>query len=116
MNIPTKKIIAKIGSKEINIKTDSQEKVHDTVILWIIADVTKLSQILEFKGTQRNNWEKKNSKVPYNQRTKDFCILSTKGFEKWVNNKTIDIWSLEKYSHFDIKKRFYACNWWYIHA
>ena len=44
------KTIAKIGSKTVNIKTYGQDKVRVTVILWIVADGTKLSPMLIFKG------------------------------------------------------------------
>ena len=33
MNIPNTKTIAKIGSKEVNIKTHGQKRIHVTAIL-----------------------------------------------------------------------------------
>ena len=50
MNIANTKTIAKISSKEVNIKTHWQERIHVAVILWIISDGTKLPTILAFKG------------------------------------------------------------------
>ena len=44
INIFNTKTIAKIGSKEVNIKTHGQERIYATVILWIVADGTKLPQ------------------------------------------------------------------------
>ena len=43
MNIINTKSIAKIGSKEVNINTHGQERIHVTEILWILADGTKFS-------------------------------------------------------------------------
>ena len=45
MNIPNTKTIAKIGLKEVNIKTHGQERIHVTVILWIATDGTKLPNV-----------------------------------------------------------------------
>ena len=42
--IPNSKTIAKIGYKEVNIKTYGQERIHITAILWIVTDGTKLPQ------------------------------------------------------------------------
>ena len=44
MNILYTKMISKIGSKEVNIKTHGEERIHETAILWIVADDTKLPQ------------------------------------------------------------------------
>ena len=52
MNITNTKTIAKIGSKEVNIKTYGQELIQVTAILWIIADDTKLPSMLVFKVSQ----------------------------------------------------------------
>ena len=43
-NIPNTKTIAKVCSKEVNIKTHWQEKTQITAILWIVSDGTKLPQ------------------------------------------------------------------------
>ena len=43
-NITNTKSIAKIGSKEVDIKTHGQERIYVTVILWIVADGTKFSE------------------------------------------------------------------------
>ena len=50
LNMARTRIITKIGSKTVNIKTHSQEKVRVTVILWFVADGTKLPPVLVFKG------------------------------------------------------------------
>ena len=50
MKITIIKTITKIGSKEVNIKIHGQERVHVTVILWIIADEIKPPLMLVFKG------------------------------------------------------------------
>ena len=42
MYISNTKTIAKIGSKEVNIKTNRQERIHVTEILWIVSDGIKL--------------------------------------------------------------------------
>ena len=44
INIPNTKTIAKIDSKEVNIKTQGQERIHVKAILWIASDGTKLPQ------------------------------------------------------------------------
>ena len=44
INIPNTKMIVKIGTKGFNIKIHGQERIHVTVILWIVADGTKLPQ------------------------------------------------------------------------
>ena len=56
MNIASTKTIARIGSKEVVIKTHGQEKQHVTAILCITADATKLPLMLVFKG--RTAWRK----------------------------------------------------------
>ena len=61
------------------------------------------------------NWNK-NSKAPYNQRTKDICILPTKGLEKYVYNEIIDNLSLEKILSLWNSKEYYSCNWWSTYA
>ena len=50
LNMTRTKTIAKIGSKTVNIKTHSQDKVRVTAILLIVADDTKLQPMLIFKG------------------------------------------------------------------
>ena len=50
LNMTRIKTIAKIGSKTVNIKTLGQDKVRVNAILWIVADCTKLSPMLIFKG------------------------------------------------------------------
>ena len=45
MNIPNTKTIVKIDSKEVNIKTHEQERIHVMVILWIVVDDTKLPNV-----------------------------------------------------------------------
>ena len=52
MNIPNTKKIAKIDSKEVNIKAHWQERIHVTTILWIVADGPKLYPILVFKSQE----------------------------------------------------------------
>ena len=59
MNIPNTKTITKIGSKEVNIKTHEQERIHVTEILWIIADGTKISPMLLFKGKPEGRVERR---------------------------------------------------------
>ena len=44
INFPNTKMIVKIGTKGFKIKTHGQERIHVTVILWIVADGTKLPQ------------------------------------------------------------------------
>ena len=58
MNIASTKTIARIGSKEVVIKTHGQEKVYVTAILFIIADATKLP-MLAFNGQPQGSVEKK---------------------------------------------------------
>ena len=41
-------MIAKIGTKEVNIKHHGQERIHETTIQWIEADDTKLLQCLSW--------------------------------------------------------------------
>ena len=43
-NIPNSKTITKIGSKEVNIKTQVKERINVKVVLWIVTDDTKLSE------------------------------------------------------------------------
>ena len=62
MNIASTKIIARIGSKEVVIKTHGQQKVHVTAILCIIADATKLPPKLVFKGQSEGRVVKKINK------------------------------------------------------
>ena len=57
MNIPIIKTIAKIGSKEVNIKTHLQERIHVKAKLWIVADDTKLHSMLVFKGQTDGRFE-----------------------------------------------------------
>ena len=45
MNIPNTKKIAKIGSKEVNIKTHEQERNYVTTILLFVVNGTKLPQM-----------------------------------------------------------------------
>ena len=50
MNFTCTKTIAEIGSKEVNIQTHGQERVHVTSILWILSDGSELPPMLVFKG------------------------------------------------------------------
>ena len=64
-----------------------------------------------FKGTSGGRVEKKkNSKAPYDQRTKDICILPTKDLEQWVYNEIMDIWSFEKILSLWNSKGYYSIN------
>ena len=58
MNIASTKTIARIGSKEVVIKTHGQKSAL-TAILCIIADATKLPPMLVFKGQPEGRVEKK---------------------------------------------------------
>ena len=49
MNITNTNIIAKIDSKEVDIRPIGK-KINLTAILWIVTDCTKLPQMLVFKG------------------------------------------------------------------
>ena len=49
MNMTSIKTIAKIGSKEVNVKNHNQERVHVTAVIWIVANLIKLPRILVFK-------------------------------------------------------------------
>ena len=102
VNIHIKKTIAKIGAKEVNIETHNK-KIHYTVILWIVADDTRLPPMLLFKIHQEEKM-KNNLKASYDQRTKDIFILSTKDLKKWLIMKLwiSEVW--RKYIHFEIWK------------
>ena len=45
LNIHNIKIIAKICSKEVKIKTHGQQRIHVTAILWIEADGTNYHNV-----------------------------------------------------------------------
>ena len=45
MNISNTKTIAKIDSKEVNIKTHGLERIHLIEILWIVADGTNYPNV-----------------------------------------------------------------------
>ena len=45
VNISNTKTIAKIGSKEVNIKTHGQERIYVTAIIWIATYGTKLPNV-----------------------------------------------------------------------
>ena len=45
MNISNTKMIAKIDSKEVNIETHGQERIHVIVILWIVFDGTNYPNV-----------------------------------------------------------------------
>ena len=77
MNILKTKTITKISSKEVNIKTYEQERIHVTAILWIIADCTKLPQMLVFKGQANGREERRLHKNSLVKDYKSNCLLST---------------------------------------
>ena len=85
MNIPNTMTIAKIGSKEVNIKTHGQERIHVTAILWIVADGTKLPPMLVFKGKQDGRVEKRLHKNSLVKEKKIFAYCQPKAW----NNMTI---------------------------
>ena len=100
MNIPNTKTIAKIGFKEVNIKTHGQERIHVTAILWIVTNGTKLPPMLVFKDQQDDRVERRLHK---NSLIKEKKILAYCQPKAW-NNMTItkkwidEVW--RKYSHF----------------
>ena len=104
MNITNTKTIAKIGSKEFDIKTHRQEKFHVTAILWIIADGTKLPQMLVFKGQPDGRVERRLNKNWFVKDKKVFAYCQLKAWnnrtimKKWIN----EVW--RKYSYFVVKK------------
>ena len=104
MNMTSTKTIAKIGSKEVNIKTHGQERVHVTAILWIVADGTKLPPVLVFKGKPFGRVEKRIQKHPLVKSEQIFAYCQKKAWnnetimKKWI----IDVW--RKYTYFDLKK------------
>ena len=104
MNITNTKTIAKIGSKEFDIKTHRQEKIHVTAILWIIADGTKLPQMLVFKGQPDGRVERRLNKNWFVKDKKVFAYCQLKAWnnrtimKKWIN----EVW--RKYSYFVVKK------------
>ena len=104
MNITNTKTIAKIGSKEVDIKTHEQEKIHVTTILWIIADGTKLPPMLAFKGQPDGRVERRLNKNWFVKDKKVFAYCQSKAWnnqtimKKWIN----EVW--RKYSYFIVKK------------
>ena len=104
MNITNTKTIAKIGSKEVDIKTHGQEKIHVTAILWIIADGTKLPPMLVFKGQPDGRVERRLNKNWFVKDKKVFAYCQPKAWnnqtimKKWIN----EVW--RKYSYFIVKK------------
>ena len=115
MNIPLRKQLPKLGQKRSELRHMGKKKLMLLQLLWVFAKCTKLSLMFVFKDT---SWGivKKNYRVHFDQRNKGICILPTKGLEKWVNNKIMNIWSLEKILSLWNSKGFYACDWWYINA
>ena len=57
MNITNKKAIVNTGLKEVDTKTQRQEKNHVMTILWIIAFGTKLFPIWVFKSQLDGRFE-----------------------------------------------------------
>ena len=57
MNIINKKAIVKTGSKEVDTKTQRQEKIYVMTMLWIIAFGTKLFPIWVFKSQPDGRFE-----------------------------------------------------------
>ena len=104
MNIPNTKTIAKIGSKEVNIKTHGQERIHVTTILWIVTDCTKLPPMLVFKSQKDCRVERRLHKNSLVKEKKIFSYCQPKA---WNNMKIMKKWIDEvwrKYSHFVLKK------------
>ena len=79
MNIASTKTIARIGSKQVVIKTYGQEKAHVTTILCIIADASKLPPILVFKRQPPGKSRKE--KTSSNTKSENICLLSKKCLE-----------------------------------
>ena len=86
MNNTNTKTIAKIGSKEVDIKTHEQEKIHVTAILWIGTDGTKLPPMLVFKGQMDGRVERRLHK---NWLIKDLKKVFVYWQPKAWNNQTI---------------------------
>ena len=72
------KTIAKIGSKTVNIKIHSRDKVRVTAILWIVVDGTKLPPMLIFKGEPNGRIAKELEKHP--------LVESKQVFAYWHKN------------------------------
>ena len=105
LNIARTMTIAKISSKTVNIKTHGQEKVRVTVILWIVADDTKLPPDLVFKGNPNGRVAKELEKHPLVKCKQLFSFWQKKAWNnKDVVKKLINVvW--RKYAHFKLKKK-----------
>ena len=105
LNMARTRTIAKIGSKTVNIKTHGQEKVRVTVILWIVADGTKLPPVVVFKGNPNGRVAKELEKHPLVESKQLFAFWQNKAWnnkdvmKKWINV----VW--RKYAHFKLKKK-----------
>ena len=64
LNMVKAKIIVNIGVKKADTKTYDQEKIRVTAILSIVADDTKLPQILIFSGHPNRLIAKEIQKIP----------------------------------------------------
>ena len=104
MNIPNSKTIAKIGSKEVNVKTHGQERIHVTAKLCIASNSTKLYPMFVFKGKPDGRVDRR---LHRNSLVKDKKVFAFCQPLEW-NNMTImkkliiKVW--KKYSHFVLKK------------
>ena len=97
------KTIAKIGSKEVNVKNHGQERVHVTAVIWIVANLIKLLRILVFKVKPFRIVEK-NPRASFSKIKQIFtyCQKSLENesiIKKWI----IEFW--RKYTYFDIKNK-----------
>ena len=105
LNMARTRAIAKIGSKTVNIKTHGQEKVRVIVILWIVADGTKLPPVVVFKGNPNGRVAKELEKHPLVESKQLFAFWQNKAWnnkdvmKKWINV----VW--RKYAHFKLKKK-----------